>query len=179
VSAQALALTKGVLHTMFVTKVIMLAALAVAVGVLVGGASMLAYHALAAEPVKKTDAENIRGDWKVDSVVHDGRELAGDEADRLITNGTVKITADKFFVTVGGEDREYTYTIDATAKPRRLDLAHQLPGGGEEIGQGIYKLEGDKLTYCANRQAGADRPTAFESKEGSDIILMVLKRVKK
>jgi uncharacterized protein (TIGR03067 family) len=163
---------------MFVTKVKMLAALVVAVGVLVGGASLLAFPTLAMEPVKKTDAENIQGDWKVDSFVHDGREPAGAEADRF-KNATVKITADKIIATVGGEDRVATYTIDATAKPKRLDITHKLPGGGEEIARNIYKLEGDTLTFCGNRKPGTDRPEDFESKEGSDIILMVLKRVKK
>jgi RNA polymerase sigma factor (sigma-70 family) len=178
VSAQALALTKGVLHTMFLTKVNSLAALALAMAVLIGGASVLAYHTLATEPVKKTDAEKIQGNWKVDSAIHNGREPAGDEGDRL-KSATVKITADTIIVTVGGEDRVSTYTINATAKPKTLDITHKLPGGGEEIARGIYKLEGDTLTFCGNRKPDAERPTDFESKEGSDIMLLVLKRVKK
>jgi RNA polymerase sigma factor (sigma-70 family) len=178
VSREALALTRGVLQTMFVTKLQNLAALTLAVALLIGAACVLAYPTLAPETLKKTDAENIQGDWKVHSFIHDGREPGGAEGDRFKT-ATVKITADEITATVGGEDRVSTYTIDPKARPKTMDITHKRAGGGEELSRGLYKLEGDTLTFCANRKPGADRPTDFDSKEGSDIIVMVLKRVRK
>jgi RNA polymerase sigma-70 factor (ECF subfamily) len=179
VSAQAVALTKGVLHTMFVTKIKNLAALMLALAVIVAGAGAFTYHLLAGETAaEKTDKDNIQGMWKVVSAKENGAEVGGDEGDR-IKSATWKITADKITVTVKGEDRVATYKLDAEAKPKTIDIVYNRPGQDDEVIMGIYKLEGDKLTICGGRANKTERPTEFESKEDSGIVLMVLKREKK
>jgi uncharacterized protein (TIGR03067 family) len=178
-STQAVALTKGVLHTMFVTKVKTLAALVLVLAVALGGVGAFAYHTLATEPAKKKDQDRIQGDWKVESLKVNGQEPPGEEGER-IKSVTVKITADKIVVTMDGHDKESTYKLDPTAKPKTIDIIHRPPDQEEEKALGIYKLEGDTLTICAPRDPNAkERPKEFESKEDSGIILMVLKRVKK
>ncbi len=176
VSAQAAALTQGVLHTMFVTKMKVVVAWVLALSLLIGGIGTFAYQLGATEDkAKKSDKETIQGEWKVDSAKANGQEPQGAEGDQ-IKGATWTISADKITVTFNGEDRVSTYTVDPTAKPKAIDVMSEKEG----TFKGIYKLEGDTLTICASIQRGDnERPTAFESKEGSFTMLMVLKRVKK
>jgi RNA polymerase sigma factor (sigma-70 family) len=180
VSAQAAALTKGVLHTMFVTKMKTIAALVLALAVVVGGSGGFAYHLLATEAdAKKTDKDNIQGTWKVESVTMNGQDPKGDEGER-VKKSTYEITADKMLVKFNDESRPSTYTLDPAAKPKMIDITYQGEGGGKgETMPAIYKLEGDTLTICCPCARQTERPTEFVSKEGSDTILLVLKRVKK
>ncbi|HEY7311645.1 MAG TPA: sigma-70 family RNA polymerase sigma factor [Gemmataceae bacterium] len=174
-SAQAVALMKGVLHTMFATKMKTMAALLLALAVLVGGAGAFDYHTLAREAdAKKSDKEKIQGEWKVESAKVNGEESQGAEGDR-IKGATWTIAAEKITVTFNGEDRVATYKLDPAAKPKAIDVMTEKEG----TFKGIYKLEGDTLTICATLgQEDGERPTEFVSKEGSSTMLFVLKRKK-
>jgi uncharacterized protein (TIGR03067 family) len=178
VSAQTAALTKGVLHTMFVTKMKTLAALVLALAVVVGGSGGFAYHLLAREAdAKKSDKDNIQGTWKVESVKMNGQDKDG--KGELLKKSTVEIAADKMLVKFNEGNKSTTYTLDPAAKPKTIDITPQGEGDGKgETVPGIYKLEGDTLTICFPCGAKTDRPTEFVSKEGSDTMLLVLKRVK-
>lgn len=178
ISAQTAALTKGVLHTMFVSKMKTVATLVLTLAAVVGGTGAFAYHFLATEGDKKTDKENILGEWKVDSAKVKGAEPQGEEGEN-IKNVTVEFTAEKVIVKIKGGDKESSYTLDPTAKPKAIDIVHTRPDGSEEKVKGIYKLDGDTLTICASHRGGEERPTEFESKEGSNLLLLFLKRVKK
>jgi len=115
------------------------------------------------------------GKWVIESVTRDGK--ANDALKGAIReNGDGKYTItpakdSKAMVTTG------TYTIDATKSPVTIDLK---PKGGTYDGKtllGIVKVDGDTLTI-AFAEPGKDRPTKFESTEGSGIVLAVHKKAK-
>lgn len=79
-----------------------------------------------------------------------------------------------------------TLRLDLSTDPKLIDWTTDAKGEFKDatgFAEGIYKLEGDTLTVCYhvrdNRFAKGNRPTEFKSAEGSDAMLLVLKRAKK
>lgn len=65
------------------------------------------------------------------------------------------------------------FSVDDEQSPKHLTLTK----AGEEPVLGIYKIDGDELTICVRREASdGGRPTEFESKPESGLMLMKLKR---
>jgi uncharacterized protein (TIGR03067 family) len=73
-----------------------------------------------------------------------------------------------------GNDNEANYKLDETKKPKEMTVTHD----GKTM-LGIYKLEGDKLTVCIANEDDNTRPTEFVSKDGTQTMLIVMKREKK
>jgi uncharacterized protein (TIGR03067 family) len=119
------------------------------------------------------------GKWVIESVTRDGKANAA-------LKGAVREHADgKYTLTPNAaptaakkpEPTTGTYTIDATKTPMTIDMK---PKGGTYDGKtllGIVKVDGDTLTI-AFAEPGKDRPKAFESKEGSGVVLAVHKKAK-
>ncbi len=115
------------------------------------------------------------GKWVIESVTRDGK--ANDAL-----KGAVREHADGKYTLTPAKDSKAqlttgTYTIDATKSPVAIDMK---PKGGTYDGKtllGIAKLDGDTLTI-AFAEPGKERPKAFESKEGSGVVLAVHKKAK-
>jgi uncharacterized protein (TIGR03067 family) len=193
VSARALALTKGVLTSMLVTKLKTMAVLLLALTVAGAGVGVWTYRVLAGgqgaaraedkpnpaaevatqakDADKKTDKEKLQGAWIPVSVEKGGRKIS--EQEIKDKNFEMIFTGDK--VTLPAKDvtkQEVTYKLDPSKKPKHIDW--MMPN--DKLAKGIYLLDGDTLKVCVSEQEGDDRPTEFESKEGSKILLMELKR---
>jgi uncharacterized protein (TIGR03067 family) len=119
------------------------------------------------------DKEAMQGDWNCDKMVRDGMALPDDAAQALFRN--VKgdaYTVHRFRAKAGSG----TFKLDASKTPKQIDMT---PDGGKAgTIEGIYKIDGDKLTMCYAAPKGK-RPTAFESKEDSGVTLTVWVREKK
>jgi RNA polymerase sigma-70 factor (ECF subfamily) len=193
VSARVAALTKGVLTFMFVTQLRTAALCLLAVAVVGAGVAAGAYRALAGGPGparaegapsaaaedakkdkdgdKKTDKEKLQGAWVPVAVVTEGKKRS--EQEIKDKNFEMVFSGDKVTVPVKGDKQEVTYKLDPSKKPKHIDW--QMPG--DKVAKGIYLLEGDTLKVCVSED-GEERPTEFESKEGSKIVLMELKKKK-
>jgi uncharacterized protein (TIGR03067 family) len=183
-SAQAVALTKGVLQTMMLTKLKLVAAAVLAVAV-VAGAGGLAYNGRAVEPSAKDDKKAdkpkgdkdlIQGTWKVKKVVMEGKDVSdkGGEA-KFFMESTWTITEDKIIIKSGAEVGESKFKLDPAARPKAIDWTIVTAPNMEVMGKtflGVYALEGDALKILL----GADRPTELKTKEGGMTMMLVLTR---
>ena len=134
---------------------------------------VLAVGAPGDKDAPKKDAPSVVGEWDGEKAVRGGME-------RPIPDGGVKVTftADgKMIFKEGNKDAEEgTYKVDAKKNPPEIDLS---PPKEDGTLLGIYKLDGDTLTICLSDKNSTDRPTKFESPEGTNLMLVTLKRVKK
>ena len=128
-------------------------------------------------PPKDAPAKDnpIVGEWTGEKAVGGGKE-------QPVPPGGITFTfaADgKLMITEGKQNRPDTGTYKTDPKKTPAEIEIIPPEDKKEpTVQGIYKVDGDTLTLAFSRGKGG-RPTKFESPEGSDVIVITLKRVKK
>ena len=124
------------------------------------------------DDVDKKDREAMQGDWACESLTRDGMKLEDDDAQALFRTVKDDTYVVSRFRTKAGSG---TFTLDASKSPKEIDI---VPDGPKKVVvKGIYKIEKDVLTIC-HAAPGAERPTAFASKEGSGHTLTVWKKEK-
>jgi len=69
----------------------------------------------------------------------------------------------------------WTVTFDPTKDPTEFDARIEHGKFKGQLYRGIYRIEGDRWTYC-NGPPGGDRPTEFSSPAGSGNTLVVARR---
>ena len=123
----------------------------------------------------ETDAERFQGNWTVQKMTRQGKDLPEEKVKEL----RVTFEGDKFLAKRGDKVAESsTFTLDETKNPKTIDM---LPANKTEKrpAQGIYKLEGDKLSMLW-RKEGGERPADFDAtKVGPEAVMIVLEREKK
>lgn len=117
------------------------------------------------------DKKPLEGKWTVESITRDGK------ADDGLKGATRVHEGDKYTITPAKDSKgtatEGTFTVDPVKKT--IDMK---PSSGNFKGKtllGVYKLDGDTLTIAF---AEGDRPKGFESKEGSKVVVAVMKKAK-
>jgi RNA polymerase sigma-70 factor (ECF subfamily) len=196
ISGRSLALTEGVLRTMMLTNGKILAALVLTAALLIGTGSFF-YGSAGAEsgPARKTpanrdkppaaanpkeDKEAIQGTWKVTAVETGGKDVSATDEFKPLAEAEWVVTADEItFELPGKPDQKAAYKIDASKKPKELDVT---PSDGpanekDKMMPAIYSLEGDVLKICAASPDDPTRPRELASKEGTKTLLITFKRV--
>lgn len=120
-------------------------------------------------------ARQLQGVWRLESVTVNGKKQEGIDLDRF---RRMTLTIDKNKAFQAADDTPiatYEMTFDASEDPRTFD-AKSVEGFGQgEVYKGIWKVEGDTLLWCFGQK---DRPKKFESKDDTDVTLIVHKRQK-
>ena len=119
--------------------------------------------------VPKKELKELQGEWRVTQGVKAGEAAEEDVLNmmRAVIVGN-KVTFSR--KETNSEKVIYEFTIegiDATKNPKTIDLEIE----NEKVA-GIYKLDKGMLTLCI----GKERPTTFESKQGTFTALFVLTR---
>ncbi len=121
---------------------------------------------------KKDDAA-IQGTWLPEKA-----ELAGQPfPDEIRKSIKLVIEGDKYTVTLGQKVDRGTIGVDASGKPKNLDIVgSEGPNKGKTI-HTIYELDGDTLRVCYDL-SGEGRPKEFQTKAGTQLFLVTYKRQK-
>ena len=121
------------------------------------------------EEVPKGESAKLQGAWRVVGLEAGGRKApeASLKEQRFLIEG------DKISLSGKPEDLR-AYRLDATAKPRAVDI----PGSVEkEFSKAIYGVEGDTLKLCFSQSTEVDRPKDFNT-AGTKYLCFTLKREK-
>ena len=112
-----------------------------------------------------SDLAKMQGDWRTVSVIDNGTRVADDEAQtlfRTVAGNSYSLFRFSKPLTKG------TFTIDATKRPKTIDVLPTASKGPAKPILGIYEFDGTTLKIC-NARPGKPRPTDFEPKRGSGI----------
>jgi RNA polymerase sigma factor (sigma-70 family) len=177
IPATVAALTKGVLRAMLLSKLKVVAAVALAVTVAAVGTVVGVRKALADKPAAAAkeeapkDEDKIVGTWAYVSVETGGQKVPEEQ----VKGAKMIFAADgKFSAKIKDKKMAGTWKLDPARKPKEITTTNEEG----KTHNGIYKLDGDALTICLPEDDGAERPTEFATKEGTKVILVVLRREK-
>jgi uncharacterized protein (TIGR03067 family) len=122
----------------------------------------------------KEDVKAMEGTWLPLSA-----ELSGAKfPDEVLKIMKLTLKGETYSVDVGGKLDKGTCKIDASKKPKTLDIVGtEGPNQGKTI-PAIYELTKDGLKVCYDL-SGKERPKEFKSEKGTQQFLVVYQREKK
>src|SRR5262249_39770864 len=120
---------------------------------------------------KKPEAA-LEGVWKVSSMVVDGNEVDGQKGLKFTFKGS-KLTRE-----APEGDQTYTFKLDPSKKPAEVDFVVESGDNKGQAMKGIYALKEGELKVYLSLAPDAKRPKDFDSKDGEQLVLVLLKRDK-
>jgi uncharacterized protein (TIGR03067 family) len=134
---------------------------------------------VAAEDPKETakkEIDKLQGTWTTASVVYNGKDYAdGKGKIKFVFKGeqaTVQANAK-----IKKEYAKLVFKLDPSTDPKIVDITVADGVQKDTVIEGIYEMKDGEMRLCA-KVFGKDRPTKFESTEGSGIVVVVLRRDK-
>jgi uncharacterized protein (TIGR03067 family) len=127
-------------------------------------------------PAEK-ELKQLEGTWVVETMIGGGKDFYADGQPKAV----VVFKGDKARIE-GNELLQKLYTsftikVDPTTNPKCMDMVITEGSMKGMVVECIYEVKGDELKMCA-RLGGNERPSKFESPEGTPIVLAVAKRQK-
>jgi uncharacterized protein (TIGR03067 family) len=122
------------------------------------------------------DKDRLQGTWTGVSVEGGSGNL--DKPDNPVKDARMVFEADRCIWTDKNTTIEMSYELNATSNPKSIDLTAKAGDGHTSIWRGIYSIEDDKFTFCADEKVDKDRPTDFVLTKDGSKCLIVLQRKK-
>jgi uncharacterized protein (TIGR03067 family) len=118
----------------------------------------------------------IEGNWTAISGIIDGKKLPDEDVTKAAL--VVNFTKDGKYtvISMGKKVESGTYKHDPKAKPATIDLTITEGKDKDKTQFGIYKLDGDQVTFAIASVDVKERPKNFDG--GKDAEVTVLKRNK-
>lgn len=117
----------------------------------------------------------FQGRWNIVQLVENGRVLSEEQIkSELPSGGQVEIIENTiiFQSPVDGKKSAKTFSVTATQYPKTISIFSQQILDGF----GVYKFDDNRLVICISHSTSEERPTEFSAPEGSQRMLMVLKK---
>jgi uncharacterized protein (TIGR03067 family) len=127
---------------------------------------------LAPDDAAKKDREQLQGTWTMEALEVEGQVVP---ADKLLGT-TLLIKGDKYIIQVKDQRYETSFTLDATRKPKTIDMIFLDGPNKDKLARGIYSVEGDVFKMCRTREPDRDRPTEFGTWPNTGVFLVTWKR---
>jgi uncharacterized protein (TIGR03067 family) len=140
---------------------------------IVAALALLGVAAARAGGPATTDKDALQGRWRLTSAeinkqVIPRKKLKDGDVGMV---GTLTIKGDCYSFRMGKTRLEFTFKVNASTKPRAIDLTvSEGPQKGQTY-HGIYKVEGNTYTICRSVEPGKQRPDEFVTRPGSGLML--------
>lgn len=135
----------------------------------------------AQEDAKAMEVKKLEGEWVYESYVVDGKRLPTDNKDTVTFQKYTAIW--HYTVVLGGIqssiDVKQSFELVLNSEPKKIIFKNTGPPGLPYTRTSSYRLSNNRLEICYRLGTDDDAPKVIESKDGSGIELITLKRVKK
>jgi uncharacterized protein (TIGR03067 family) len=126
-------------------------------------------------PKDKDDLAKLQGDWTFTSWDQSGVPLN----ERALPTAKWSVKDNKYTFEIQGVAEEGTIKLDPAKKPATIDLEITAGNDKGQTQLGLYKIDGETVTFCFARPGVKERPTEFKSTEENGCILVTIKKSKK
>ncbi len=126
--------------------------------------------AAATQGAGNSEKVRLQGSWELSKMSIQGKEFTLPSGAKM----SVTFQGNKVIARQNGKpDEETTYTLDTSKKPHEMIVA---PTSREKEMKGIFKIEGDTLTFAVGNAPDTPPPSGFDAR---DAMVMIFKRADK